>query len=158
MQNRKDSKLYRQAYFKALLDMYNLIAREQGTFKFHRIDNSEHVLKMINFCIENIEDMMLYGDKIEFYCEILNKTKGKKREANFLKPDSEEVKKFNQFRKQELARPYSYLSVLRKKRTLEAQHLSHWFEYFYEEYKDKPLEPKAKEFFDKICEKNDFGV
>lgn len=157
MQNRKDSKMYRQAYFKALLDMYNLIAREQKTLKFYRIDNSEHVLKMIKFCIENIEDMMLYGDRIEFYCEILNKTKGKKREANFLKLDSEEVKKFNQLKNQELARPYSYLSVLREKRTLKALH-PQWFEYFYEEYKDKPLEPQAKEFFDKICEENDFGV
>lgn len=75
--------MYRQAYFKALLDMYNLIAREQETFKFYRIDNSEHVLKMIKFCIENIEDMMLYGDRIEFYCEILNKTKGKKEKSIF---------------------------------------------------------------------------
>lgn len=149
--------MYRQAYFKALLDMYNLIAREQKTLKFRRIDNSEHVLKMIKFCIENIEDMMLYGDRIEFYYEILNKTKDKKREANFLKPDSEKIKKAKQLKNQELARPYSLQSVLRKKITLEALYRQ-WFEHFYEEYKDKPLEPQAKEFFDKICKENDFGV
>lgn len=55
----------------------------------------------------------------------------------------------------EYSNPYSYASVLEKKYVLKSIYSdSCWFEYFYNEYKNKPLEPKAKEFFDKVCKEN----
>lgn len=144
--------LYEQGYSKALLDIYNLIERSQSTLKSLRINNAEHILKIINFCLENMNDFMTYGDELEFYFYSSEEQQGKKKVKTYkiINADSVEGKKQKEF-----SNPYSYASVLRKRGTLKAIYFdSCWFEYFYNEYKNKPLESKAKEFFDKVCKEN----
>ena len=41
--------LYEQGYSKALIDIYNLIERSQSNLKSLRINNAEHILKIINY-------------------------------------------------------------------------------------------------------------
>ena len=145
--------LWKQGYFKALLDIYNLIERSQSTLKSLRINNAEHILKIINFCLENKNDFMSYGDELEFYFYSSEEQKGKKKVKTYkiVSADSYEVKKIQK----EYSNPYSFASVSTKRKILKSIYSdSCWFEHFYNEYKNKPLEPKAKEFFDKVCKEN----
>ena len=145
--------LWKQGYFKALLDIYNLIERSQSTLKSLRINNAEHILKIINFYLENMNDFMTYGDELEFYFYSSEEQKNKKKVKTYkiVRTDSDEVKKIQK----EYSNPYSYASVSSKRKILKSIYSdSCWFEYFYNEYKNKPLKPKAKEFFDKVCKEN----
>lgn len=147
---------YKQGYFKALISIYNLIERQQSTLKRHKINDAETILKLIKYCIENLEEFISYGEMIEIYYYFSEEQKGKKKikTCKIVNKYSEEAKKCIEYTKKELSNPYSYMSVCREKRTLKALHYYNWFEHFYNEYKNKPLEPKAKEFFDKICKEN----
>lgn len=77
----------------------------------------------MQYCIDNVEDMIQLGDKIDV-CYLCSKEQKGKKEIEtwrFVRPDSPEAKKYNEFIKNELLRPYSLASVQREKRTLYAQ-------------------------------------
>lgn len=149
--------MYRKGYFKALLDVMNLLIRQEQSLKTYKINNVEHIIKLMQYCIDNVEDMIEQGDKIDV-CYLCSKEQKGKREIktwSFVSSDSLESKKYNEFVKRELSRPYSLASVKRSQHTLEALHGKNWwFGDFYEEFKDKPLEENAKKYFDIVCEKH----
>ena len=149
--------MYRKGYFKALLDVMNLLIRQEQSLKTYKINNVKHIIKLMQYCIDNVEDMIQLGDKIDV-CYLCSKEQKGKKEIEtwrFVRPDSPEAEKYKEFVKRELSRPYSLASVRRKKHTLEALHGKNWwFEEFYKEFKDKSLEDNAKKYFDIVCEKN----
>lgn len=149
--------MYRKGYFKALVDVMNLLIRQEQSLKTYKINNVEHIIKLMRYCIDNVEDMIEQGDKIDV-CYLRSKEQKGKREIktwSFVSSDSLEAKKYNEFVKRELSRPYSLASVMRERRNLEVFHGKNWwFEIFYKEFKDKPLEENAKEYFDIVCEKH----
>ena len=146
---------YKQGCFKALINIYNLIERQQSALKSHKINNTETILKLIKYCIENLEEFMSYGEMIEVCYYFSEEHKGKKNKTcKIVNKDSEEAKKCIEYTKKKLSNPYSYMSVCRKEEFLKAVYYINWFEHFYNEYKNKPLEPQAKEYFDKICKEN----
>lgn len=149
--------MYRKGYFKALLDVINLLIRQEQSLKTYKINNVEHIIKLMQYCIDNVEDMIEQGDKIDvrYLCSKEQKGKREIKTWSFVSSDSLEAKKYNEFVKRELSRPYSLASVRREKHTLEAIHGEKWwFEDFYKEFKDKPLEGNAKKYFDIVCEKH----
>ena len=152
-----EKRMYRKGYFKALLDVMNLLVRQEQSLKTYKINNVKHIIKLMQYCIDNVEDMIQLGDKIDVYYLCSKEQKGKKEIETwrFVRPDSPEAKKYNEFIKNELLRPYSLASVQREKRTLKAIHggSRHWCKLFYDEFKDKPLEENAQKYFDIVCEK-----
>lgn len=150
-------RMYRMGYFKALLDVMNLLIRQEQSLKTYKINNVKHIIKLMQYCIDNVEDMIQLGDKIDV-CYLCSKEQKGKKEIEtwrFVRPDSPEAKKYNEFIKNELLRPYSLASVQREKRTLYALYgRCYWCKLFYDEFKDKPLEENAQKYFDIVCEKH----
>ena len=62
-----------------------------------------------------------------------------------------EQKKCVEYTKQELLRPYSYRTIKREFNSLKTQHYCDYLNRFYEEYKEKQLEPEAQNFFNTVC-------
>ena len=87
--------LYEQGYSKALIDIYNLIERSQSTLKSLKINNAEHILKIINFCLENMNDFMSYGDELEFYFYSSGEQKGKKKVKTYKIVSADSVEEKN---------------------------------------------------------------
>ena len=135
----------------------NLLIRQEQSLKDYKINNAEHIIKLMRYCIDNVEDMMERGDKIDVRYLCSKEQKGKKeiQTWRFVRPDSLEAKKCEEFVKRELLRPYSLASVKREKHTLKAIHggRCYWCKLFYDEFKDKPLEENAQKYFDIVCEK-----
>jgi len=140
---------YKQGYFKALISIYNLIERQQSTLKRHKINDAETILKLIKYCIENLEEFISYGEMIEIYYYFSEEQKGKKKikTCKIVNKYSEEAKKCIEYTKKELSNPYSYMSVCREKRTLKALHYYNWFEHFYNEYNDENGTTRAAGFY-----------
>ncbi len=68
---------YRKGYVKALIDILNLLEKQEVTLKANKINNTTMVRKMIKFCLENADEFMSYGDMIEIYYYIKKSGKGK---------------------------------------------------------------------------------
>lgn len=102
---------YRQGYFKALISIYNLIERQQSALKKYKINNAETILKLIKYCIENVEEFICYGEMIKFCYYFSEEHKNKKiKTCKIVNEDSEEAKKCIEYTEKELSNPYSYMS------------------------------------------------
>lgn len=73
----------RKAYFNALLHFHNLVEKSKSMMKQNRIDNTDCVLKMIRFCIANIDDFIKYGGNLEFYFLFENQQKNNKKTRTY---------------------------------------------------------------------------
>ena len=91
--------MYRKGYFKALLDVMNLLVRQEQSLKTYKINNVKHIIKLMQYCIDNVEDMIQLGDKIDVYYLCSKEQKGKKEIETwrFVRPDSPEAKKYLQY-------------------------------------------------------------
>ena len=143
----------RKSYFSALLSMSNLIEKSKGNMKMHKMNNLDGAIELIQFCIIHIDDFIKYGDLLDFcfYTTVQQNGKKKTCKCEIISPDDERAKKCVEYTKQELLRPYSYRTIKREFCSLQVQHYCDYLNRFYEEYKEKQLEPEAQNFFDGVC-------
>ena len=87
--------MYRKGYFKALLDVMNLLVRQEQSLKTFKLNNVGYIIKLMQYCIDNVEDMIEQGDKIDVCYLCSKEQKGKKeiKAWKFVRPDSPEAKK-----------------------------------------------------------------
>ena len=143
----------RKSYFSALLSIRNLIENSREGMKWHKMNNLDGAIELIQFCIMHIDDFIKYGELLDFCFYITEQQNGKKKtcKCEIISPDDERAKKCVEYTKQELLRPYSYRTIKRKFNSLKIQHYCDYLNRFYEEYKEKQLEPEAQNFFYGVC-------
>ena len=61
----KDNFLYRQGYFKALLDVKNYFDKHSESLKCLKMCNSKKIPLLLQAFIDNADEMMMWGDEIE---------------------------------------------------------------------------------------------
>ena len=64
---------YQKGYVKALIDISNLLERQESFLKAQKINQTAMARKIIKYCLENVDESMMYGDRIEF-CYRINDT------------------------------------------------------------------------------------
>ena len=64
---------YRKGYVKALIDISNLLERQESFLKAKKINRTAMARKIIKYCLEHTDESMMYGDRIEF-CYRINDT------------------------------------------------------------------------------------
>ena len=143
----------RKSYFSALLSIRNLIENSKINMKMHKMNNLDGAIELIQFCIMHIDDFIKYGELLDFcfYATVQQNGKKKTCKCEIISPDDERAKKCVEYTKQELLRPYSYRTIKREFHSLKTQHYCDYLNRFYEEYKEKQLEPEAQNFFDGVC-------
>lgn len=87
---------YRKGYVKALTDIYNLLERHEDFLKFKKINQTVMVRKIIRYCLEHTDEMMMYGEMIEFYYRIDDTGKGKNKaeRTEIINPKKKGVTKY----------------------------------------------------------------
>ena len=61
----QDNFLYRQGYFKALLDVKNYFDEHSESLKHLKMYNSKKIPLLLQAFIDNADEMIMWGDEIE---------------------------------------------------------------------------------------------
>lgn len=61
----KDNFLYRQGYFKALLDVKNYFDKHSESLKHNKMYNSKKIPLLLQAFLDNADELIMWGDEIE---------------------------------------------------------------------------------------------
>lgn len=61
----EDNFLYRQGYFKALLDIKNYFDTHTNSLKHLKMYNSKKIPLLLQAFVENADEMMMWGEEID---------------------------------------------------------------------------------------------
>ena len=61
----QDNFLYRQGYFKALLDVKNYFEKHSESLKHNKMYNAKKIPLLLQAFIDNADEMIMWGDEIE---------------------------------------------------------------------------------------------
>lgn len=148
---------YERGYFKALLDVKNLLENSKRAVSSQRLNNFDTAIKVIEYCIKNKDEFMKLGGDLEFYFHVEKIQKGKKtiNQLEILSPDNSKVEQHK-------------LSVLKLRQDpTKVQCLMYWWntwktmysqdtalEYFKEKFGKIKLRGEAKDYYEKVLKEN----